>query len=227
MSINERLRFFRNRKNLTQKELGILAGISFNTADVRITQYEKGYRTPKIELIEKIASILEVSPHAITTPSLDNYTDVVHVLFALEDIFGFDIKNIDKNIFSFTLDKSKDYGYNTVYNFLIQWYKKQNDFKTGIITKQKYDQWRYNYESVQNTQISIAQEKASTFPLRLKRLRENKHLSQEELAYDLNLSQQSYSKYELSKAQPTIETLIKLSSYFEVSLDYLLCKDIQ
>ena len=57
---------------------------------------------------------------------------------------------------------------------------------------------------------------------KLKELRESKHLSQQQLAIDLNVSQATVSKYELGQAEPDIPTIIKLAGYFHVSADYLL-----
>ena len=46
MTFGEKIKFFRKRKNLTQKQLGILAGFPESNADVRIAQYESDSRKP-------------------------------------------------------------------------------------------------------------------------------------------------------------------------------------
>lgn len=56
---------------------------------------------------------------------------------------------------------------------------------------------------------------------RLKELREAKHLSQVRLAMDLNLSQNSISRYENMEREAGYETLVIIADYFHVSLDYL------
>lgn len=56
---------------------------------------------------------------------------------------------------------------------------------------------------------------------RLKELREAKHLSQVRLAMDLNLSQNSISRYENMEREAGYETLLMIADYFHVSLDYL------
>jgi len=56
---------------------------------------------------------------------------------------------------------------------------------------------------------------------RLKDLREDRDLLQKDLAKFLNISQQYYSQYELGKYTMPIEMLIKLSEFYNVSLDYL------
>ncbi|MCG3089168.1 helix-turn-helix domain-containing protein [Sporosarcina cyprini] len=60
------------------------------------------------------------------------------------------------------------------------------------------------------------------FADRLKRLRQNKKLSQQEMADFLGISRQGYGKYENGSSQPSFEMLEKLSTYFGVSTDYLL-----
>ncbi len=62
------------------------------------------------------------------------------------------------------------------------------------------------------------------FKDRLVALRKEKGMSQEDLAEYLGLSRQALSKYELGLSEPDISTLMKLSSLFEVSTDYLLGK---
>lgn len=57
---------------------------------------------------------------------------------------------------------------------------------------------------------------------RLKELRQEKHLSQVRLAMELNLSQNSISRYETMEREAGYETLIQIADYFHVSLDYLL-----
>ncbi len=57
---------------------------------------------------------------------------------------------------------------------------------------------------------------------RIKQLREAKHLSQQRLSLDLNVSQATVSKYELGQTDPDIQMIINLAKYFRVSADYLL-----
>ena len=58
--------------------------------------------------------------------------------------------------------------------------------------------------------------------MRLKYLREQKKLSQLKLAMDLNMNQNSISRYETGARQADYATLIKFADYFNVSIDYLL-----
>ena len=60
---------------------------------------------------------------------------------------------------------------------------------------------------------------------RLKELRRARNLSQLKLAMDLNMNQNSISRYETGEREADYETLIRLAEYFGVSVDYLLGKD--
>ena len=56
---------------------------------------------------------------------------------------------------------------------------------------------------------------------RIKELRKEKSLSQEKLAKKLGVSRSTVSMWEIEQSEPDIELLIKLSSVFDCSLDYL------
>ena len=57
---------------------------------------------------------------------------------------------------------------------------------------------------------------------RLKELRKARNISQLKLALDLDMNQNSISRYETGERQADYETLIRFAEYFDVSLDYLL-----
>lgn len=62
------------------------------------------------------------------------------------------------------------------------------------------------------------------FGERLKKLRTNRHMTQEELGsiFNPSLSQSTVGTYENGKRQPTLENLVVISKYFNVTTDYLL-----
>jgi len=60
------------------------------------------------------------------------------------------------------------------------------------------------------------------FILRLRELREKNNISQVRLAMELNLNQNSISRYENGEREADYKTLIAFADYFNVSLDYLL-----
>lgn len=56
---------------------------------------------------------------------------------------------------------------------------------------------------------------------RIKDLREDNDLTQQELAEKLNIDKKTLARYEKGKNEPTISTLIQLSLLFNVSIDYI------
>lgn len=57
---------------------------------------------------------------------------------------------------------------------------------------------------------------------RIRELREDKDITQRDMAKALNCSQQVYSNYELGQRDIPTDILIKLSSFHKVSVDYIL-----
>lgn len=58
--------------------------------------------------------------------------------------------------------------------------------------------------------------------MRLKQLRMQHKITQLKLAMDLNICQNSISRYETGEREADYATLIRLADYFNVSVDYLL-----
>ena len=58
--------------------------------------------------------------------------------------------------------------------------------------------------------------------MRLKALREKRGISQLKLAMDLDMNQNSISRYETGARDADYKSLIKFADYFDVSIDYLL-----
>ena len=56
----------------------------------------------------------------------------------------------------------------------------------------------------------------------IRNLREDRDKTQIELAEYLNITQTTYSKYELGKINVPVEVFAKLADYYHVSVDYLL-----
>lgn len=57
---------------------------------------------------------------------------------------------------------------------------------------------------------------------RIKALREDRDLSQSEIAKVIKTTQQQYSKIELGKADICGEKLILLADFYHISIDYIL-----
>lgn len=143
MAIGERIRFFRNLKGMTQKYLGILVGFPEKTADIRMAQYESGTRTPKEELTSTLAEVLEVSPLALSVPDIDSEQGLMHTLFALEDLYGFKVEPTENGV-ALKLENGK-MASGSVLQMMIAWAEQAEKYRSGEITKDQYDEWRYNF----------------------------------------------------------------------------------
>lgn len=144
MAIGERIRFFRNLKGMTQKYLGIQVGFPEKTADIRMAQYESGSRTPKADLTNNLAKVFGVSTSALNVPDIDSYNGLMHTLFAIEDLYGLKITDKDGEI-CLHLDKGMGINYLTMFDMFSAWKEQSEKLKNGEITKEEYDNWRYNY----------------------------------------------------------------------------------
>lgn len=56
----------------------------------------------------------------------------------------------------------------------------------------------------------------------LKNIRKSLKLNQQKVAIDLNISREALSHYENGKRQPSLELLLQMSDYFNVSINYLI-----
>ena len=146
MAIGNRIRFFRKRKGMKQKDLGEALGFTLKTSEVRMTQYESEARTPKEEMINQMAYFFGVSPEAIKVPNIDTYIGLMHTFFALEDIYGLTVDSIDGcTCLRLKPDPEKRREFANVGERLEDWLEQARLYREGKITKEEYDDWRYNY----------------------------------------------------------------------------------
>ena len=151
MAFGKRIKFFRNRKGMKQKELGELLGFLGKTSDVRVAQYETEARTPKADLVKEMAQIFDVSTRAINVPNIDSYLGLMHTLFALEDMYGIKIGEIDGEL-CLRLDREhKEYQY--LFTPFHAWQQMAAKLEAGEISQEEYDNWRYNYPELDTSEI--------------------------------------------------------------------------
>lgn len=78
------------------------------------------------------------------------------------------------------------------------------------------------YLSIQQIAVWYPNIEVKDMYQRIRDLREDRDLKQRQLADFLHCSQQVYSNYELGQRDIPTEVLIKLSAFYNVSVDYLL-----
>lgn len=92
VSVGERIRFFRRKRGMTQKALGLVVGFPEPSADVRVSQYESGTRMPRGAALSALAGGLGVSPEALLAPGAGDVDRLMQALFALEDACGASVR---------------------------------------------------------------------------------------------------------------------------------------
>lgn len=60
----------------------------------------------------------------------------------------------------------------------------------------------------------------------IKNLRLARHLTQVDLAKELNVTKQTVSNWENDNIQPSIDMLVKLADFFGVTTDYMLDREV-
>ena len=148
MSIGERIKFLRTLKGMTQKYLGVIVGFSENSAEIRLSQYEAGTRKPKEDVTNAIANALGVSTMALNVPDIDTELELMHTLFALEDIYGLKIDKLGGEV-CLRLDKNMGTAYISLFERFTAWQKEAEKYRNGEISKEEYDRWRYTYPEVE------------------------------------------------------------------------------
>lgn len=171
----ERIRHFREKAGLTQKQLGEMTGKS----ESAIRNYELDNRRPDWETLSRIANALKVSYYALDASSIDRTFKVVHMLFEMENLyglkpfvdrngdiylkFGFDIRAyraiLEKYEESGSEFSEEDKAESTrilgsvsspdsavdLDNAIYSWAMALSAAEKGIIDEETYDDWKYKY----------------------------------------------------------------------------------
>lgn len=74
----------------------------------------------------------------------DTYVGIIQTLFALEDNFNFKVDLVGTEMHLCFKASDSIFSFNDI---LYSWHKQQNKYLNGEITKEEYDNWRYNYPS--------------------------------------------------------------------------------
>ena len=79
-------------------------------------------------------------------PDIDTYVGLMHTLFALEDMYGLKIKDIDGEL-CLCLDKSNT-SFSSLFDMFSSWQQQAEKLEKGEISKDEYDEWRYRYPAL-------------------------------------------------------------------------------
>lgn len=139
MSTGENIKRIRNKRGITQKELGIAIGFGEESASPRIAQYETGSRTPRDEILKKIAEVLQVDQRNIAIPTGYKEEDMIYRLLVLEDYFP-EMK-LERN--TQTGDVVINFHNKKLNDFLLTWGVMRGKREQGLISEEEYLNWKY------------------------------------------------------------------------------------
>ena len=164
MTVGEKIKFIRNFRDMTQKELGVGIGFDEKGADNRIAQYETNYRVPKKDTLLQIAKVLDVNPLNFFSEVSGSAEDIMQIFFLDEDnpsainLFQL-VRNPGKcNASVDTAVRYNDsddwpahppvglwFKYGVVDDFMREWLVRKIELKAGEITREEYLEWKLNW----------------------------------------------------------------------------------
>ena len=117
----------------------IAIGIGEESASPRMAQYETDNRTPRKEMLHKMAAVLDVDPRNISIPTGYREEDMIYRLLVLEDYFP-EMK-LERN--GRTGEVVINLQNKKINEFLYQWGTIRGKKKQGMISEDEYMQWKY------------------------------------------------------------------------------------
>lgn len=139
MAVGEKIKKFRTKQNLLQKELALKCHMS----ESAIRNYELGNRTPSPKQLEIIATALGVSVFAISEPNLNSDLGVMHALFELEENYNF--KLVEDGGVYFLQAAPEKRGQTSIANFIMEWGEANKKYQSGEMTEEEYTNWKNTF----------------------------------------------------------------------------------
>lgn len=144
MDFSFKLRYIREFRGLTQKQLGLAMGLSEKAAESTISQYERGEKKPRKKAIEKLAQALNVPETNLEkVHSTIPYGLLIELLF-LEELYNFCPCKKENRLY-LGPEPSIDVSSSALSKEIDCWYEARNYLDEGIWTKEQYIEWKLNY----------------------------------------------------------------------------------
>lgn len=147
MALGDRIKRIRNMRGMTQKELGLSIGFDDKTADVRVAQYESGTRTPKEDILIRIAESLDVNYRALYEPTLYAAEDIMYTLFELDEHYPIRLHEVTDTSDPYYPEThiAVDFHSNPLDSLCKEWLQRKKDLADGVISKAEYMEWKVNW----------------------------------------------------------------------------------
>ena len=154
MSIGSKIRLLRMKRGLTQKELGVKLGFKESSADVRVAHYESDLRSPREDMLNRIADALNVNVGYLN-PDTRTAIGTMQALFEMEDNGLFYPEKVNgEPVLLFGQKDCSDTAL-AIQLFMHQWTDKAEQLRNGEITQEEYDEWRYHFPELKGEQHVI------------------------------------------------------------------------
>lgn len=165
MLLGDKIRRVRIFRGLTQRELGLRLGYEDHNADVRIAQYESGYRVPKKDTLLEMAKILNINHINFICEAPGSVEDIMQTFFWLDE----DNRNIihlfplirnpgkcnDSNDMAVRYNNNDQWpahapmgmwlDYGGINEFIEEWYIHKEELRNRIITEYQYFEWKLKW----------------------------------------------------------------------------------
>lgn len=132
MTLGEKIKHHRTMKGLTQKQLGEMTGIH----EVSIRKYEANKIAAKREQLEKIADVLGVPLNEFLELKIVTDSDVLPLLFAIDNEFEIEITSDDNMTFKMEFKEPM------LNHFLRDWQSIKQLAELGRVSPEDYELWK-------------------------------------------------------------------------------------
>ena len=147
-NLGQKIRFYRQIADMTQKELGSACGVNEST----IRNYELGNRYPDSDTIFEISNALEISPYVLATPDPISAASSLQYLFSMEKTLDLTPTTIDGKVY---LEVSSDIDVNdatvaplsNLKRMFSHWATMYEKFINEEIDEETYLLWQAKYLS--------------------------------------------------------------------------------
>lgn len=115
-----------------------------NNSPILVEQITTVDRRTVMGKIGRASGQSKVSPFALMPLDIDTTNGLMHTLFSLEDRYGLTVAE-EKGKINLVLPESNLGLHATLEQALFDWLQQNTKWDSGVITKDEYDEWRYNY----------------------------------------------------------------------------------
>lgn len=143
-SLGERIRFFRVRKKMTQKQLAKLCHIT----EPAIRNYELNNRIPGYDTMNEIAAALGISYYMLADPEISYLFGAAHALFKMEYAYQLSPIEVDGKAVLGVIPFEGETETPLFQRFLDSWLKARKMLESSEITIEQYYEWMYQYPVV-------------------------------------------------------------------------------